>query len=65
MTIKITNQVWLQELDPTKYYVMMFKGYPPRMKWEDKPANVSNIMLSADKLTLEDLDEIKALKEKL
>lgn len=54
-TIKITDQAWLEELDPNKNYVLMFKGSPSLIKWEDKPANVSSVILSADRYTIEDI----------
>lgn len=58
--IEITGQAWLQELDPDKYYVMMFKGYPDHIKWDNKPANVSDILLNADRYTLQDIEKLRS-----
>lgn len=50
----------LVELDPNKKYVVMFYGQPDKFKWEDKPANVSDLMLNADSYTIEDLEAAQA-----
>ncbi len=50
----------LVELDPNKQYVVMFKGYPADFIWEDKPTNVSDIMINADCYTIEDIEKARA-----
>lgn len=54
------NNIKLQPLDPDKHYVVMFKNYPPKLKWEDRPSNVSSVMLSEDSFTIVELEAVMA-----
>lgn len=49
----------LVELDPTKQYVVMFKGSPNEFMWPDKPSNVSEVIINADHYTIEDIEKVK------
>lgn len=54
------NNIRLQPLDPDKHYVAMFKHYPPHLKWEDKPSNVSSILLDENNYTIVELETAMA-----